>query len=114
VTALAYVDLNPVRAQIVGRADHYPWSSAAAHLSGRDSPGLIDLDLWREIPSAMHWADALEIPPTEQDTERLRQSTLAGLPLGESEFVEDLEHAFARRLSPARPGRKPNSAVVAA
>jgi hypothetical protein len=36
------------------------------------------------------------------------------LPLGESEFVEDLEHAFARRLSPGRPGRKPNSAVVAA
>jgi REP-associated tyrosine transposase len=26
VTAVAYVDLNPVRAHIVGRADHYPWS----------------------------------------------------------------------------------------
>jgi hypothetical protein len=75
---------------------------------------LIDLDLWREIPSAMHWADALELAPAEQVTERLRQATLAGLPLGEREFVEDLEHAFARRLSPGRPGRKPNSAVVAA
>jgi hypothetical protein len=72
------------------------------------------LGLWREIPSAIHWADALELPPTEQDAARLRQATLAGLPLGESEFVEDLEHAFARRLLPGRPGRKPKSAAVAA
>jgi putative transposase len=111
---LAYVDLNPVRAHIVWRADHYPWSSAAAHLSGRDSGGLIDLDLWREIPSAMLWADALELAPAEQVTERLRQATLAGLPLGERECDEDLEHAFTRRMSPGPPGSRPNSAVVAA
>jgi putative transposase len=66
VTALAYVDLNPLRAHLVGRADHYPWSSAAAHLAGHDEGGLLDLELWREVPSAMHWADALELPPTEQ------------------------------------------------
>jgi hypothetical protein len=59
----------------------------------------------------MHWADALQLPPTAQDAERLRQATLAGLPLGESEFVEDLEQAFARRLLPGRPGRKPKTAA---
>ena len=125
VTALAYVDLNPcldyegLRAHLVGRAGHYPWSSAAAHLAGHitaghNAAGLLDLGLWREIPSAVHWADALELPPTEQDTARLRQPTLAGLPLGESEFAEDPEHAFARRRLPGRPGRKPKSAAVAA
>jgi putative transposase len=32
--ALAYVDLNPVRAGLVGRAADYPWSSARAHVAG--------------------------------------------------------------------------------
>ena len=30
--ALAYVDLNPVRAGLVGRAADYPWCSARAHI----------------------------------------------------------------------------------
>jgi putative transposase len=31
-----YVELNPVRAGLVARACDWPWSSARAHLSGRD------------------------------------------------------------------------------
>ena len=34
VRALLYVDLNPVRAGLVGRAEEYPWSSARAHAEG--------------------------------------------------------------------------------
>ena len=35
--ALRYVEANPVRAGLVGRAEEYRWSSAAAHLGeGRD------------------------------------------------------------------------------
>jgi putative transposase len=34
LAALAYVDLNPVRAGFVGEAAEYPWSSACAHLDG--------------------------------------------------------------------------------
>ncbi|MEX2302360.1 MAG: hypothetical protein WD733_15570 [Bryobacterales bacterium] len=37
---------------------------------------------------------------SEQEAGRLRRATLAGLPLGESEFVEDLERAFARHYDP--------------
>jgi hypothetical protein len=39
-TALRYVSLNPVRARLVERADDWAWSSARAHLSGRDD-GLV-------------------------------------------------------------------------
>jgi len=31
-----YVELNPVRAKLVKRAEEYPWSSAAAHLNGEN------------------------------------------------------------------------------
>ena len=32
-----YVELNPVRAKIVKRAEEYPWSSAAARLNGENN-----------------------------------------------------------------------------
>src|SRR5277367_1716111 len=31
-----YVELNPVRARLAGRAEDWPWSSVHAHLAGRD------------------------------------------------------------------------------
>ena len=34
--ALLYVDLNPLRAGLVGRAEEYPWSSARVHSEGAD------------------------------------------------------------------------------
>jgi putative transposase len=36
VAAARYVALNPVRARLVQRAEDWGWSSARAHLSGRD------------------------------------------------------------------------------
>jgi putative transposase len=40
VAAARYVALNPVRARLVRRAQDWPWSSARAHLKGRDD-GLV-------------------------------------------------------------------------
>ena len=34
-TAVIYVERNPVRAGVVGKAWEYPWSSALAHVTGR-------------------------------------------------------------------------------
>jgi putative transposase len=36
LAAARYVELNPVRAKLAVHADEWPWSSARAHLSGRD------------------------------------------------------------------------------
>src|SRR3972149_902391 len=36
LAAARYVELNPVRAQLVAHGGDWPWSSARAHLSGRD------------------------------------------------------------------------------
>ena len=42
MTAIRYVELNPVKAKLVRRAEDWPWSSARAHVTGRHD-GLIDL-----------------------------------------------------------------------
>jgi len=40
VVALAYADLNPVRAGLVGKAESWPWSSAQSHVSKTDQPSV--------------------------------------------------------------------------
>ncbi len=36
LASACYVELNPVRAKLVKRAQKYPWSRAAAHLNGEN------------------------------------------------------------------------------
>lgn len=45
LTLVKYIHLNPLRAEIVTRADEYPWSSHCAYLQKKQSPDLIDTDL---------------------------------------------------------------------
>ena len=40
LTCLRYIELNPVRAQVVVRPDDYAWSSFSAHAAGEDHPWL--------------------------------------------------------------------------
>jgi putative transposase len=55
LAATRYVELNPVRAGLVKDPAAYPWSSAAAHLAGRDAtlvkvePLLAMVGNWREF-----------------------------------------------------------------
>jgi REP element-mobilizing transposase RayT len=58
-TALAYVDLNPVRAGMVENAAVYPWSSAPAHLSGVDPRGLLDEGWWHSNGPGDGWVEEL-------------------------------------------------------
>jgi len=58
VTAVRYVENNPVRAGLVSKAEDYLWSSAAGHVYGVNDPLLSeDLPLlnmitdWREYPT---------------------------------------------------------------
>ena len=80
-TALAYVDRNPTRAGIVRHAADYRWSSAAAHLSGVDHTGLLDMDWWRQHPRSEDWAAELAIEDPEAAT-ALRRCTYADGRLG--------------------------------
>jgi putative transposase len=59
VTALAYVDLNPVRAGLVRTTEEYEWSSARAHLSAADGDPLVDAWAWGELGLAEAWAQIL-------------------------------------------------------
>lgn len=114
VTALAYVDLNPVRAGLVEDAVQYPWSSAAAHGSHTAADGLIDRWAWTELGLAEDWEERLRAEAGGARAADLRRATYAGLPFGDGQFVEEMERRLGRRLRPKPPGPEPRVVQVAA
>ena len=109
LAAVRYVELNPVRAGLAEKAWQYPWSSAKAHVTGRDDrlvkvkPMLERMPDWRE-----HLAATIET--IELDI--IRRHLRTGRPLGDRSFVELLEAKTGRKLAPRKRGRKPGAATT--
>jgi putative transposase len=106
LAAARYVELNPVRAGLVANANDWPWSSARAHVSGRDdrlakvAPLLAMIGDWRAF---------LNSAIREEELRELRQHGRTGRPLGSPTFLEQLENLAGRVLRPLKRGPKPQS-----
>ena len=98
-----YVERNPVRAGLCARAGDYPWSSAAAHLAGKDD-GLVRVRPLLEL--VPRWGRHLSGDPDEETVRRLRRHEGTGRPLGGERFLQRVEKIVGRLLRPQRPGRK--------
>ena len=103
--ALVYTEQNPVRARIVRRAWKYKWSSASAHISGRDTTGLLNMSYWKKISSQIDWGKALAEIQLEETIERIRINTHTGRPLASDSFISKMEKVLNRRLRPLPVGR---------
>jgi putative transposase len=108
VAAARYVALNPVRAKLAARAQDWAWSSACAHLAGRDD-GLVRVSpLLERIGGVRDWFEA------ESDGASfaaLRAAEMSGRPLGDGDFVIRIEQMLGRSLQPRKPGRKPREPI---
>ena len=101
--AVRYVEQNPVRARIVRLPWKYPWSSAAAHVSGQDDR-LVHVKPMLELVDE-DWPSYLAERTGEADNMLLRQHSRTGRPLGDTEFIETLEHELRRRIGLGKRGR---------
>ena len=98
-----YIEQNPVRAGMVEKAEDYPYSSACAHIKGRD-----DAILGEELFTKDRREDYVlllrsDIP--EKEIERLRYATKTGRPFGNEEFVLEMENKLKRKLLQRPKGR---------
>ena len=101
LTAVRYVELNPVRAGSVKRAWDYRWSSARYHVGLRNTDALVtDRDLWGLVP---RWRRFLAVE--DDHVEQLCGKTRTGRPCGDEAFVKKIEKRTDRSLSPRTPGR---------
>ena len=106
MAAARYVELNPVRAGLVRRARQWPWSSARAHLAGRDDALVRTAPLLRLAPD---WKAFLAEGLDEERLEALRRHARTGRPLGAKPWVKRVEQRLGRTLAPQKPGRKPKA-----
>jgi putative transposase len=107
---LRYVELNPVRGGMVAEALQYRWSSAAAHASGFDTSGVLDMNWWRGEWTKGDWKAALQADTESTGADAIRRATYGGRPLGDTDFVASLERRLGRTLA-ARPGGRPKKVV---
>jgi putative transposase len=103
--AARYVERNPVRAGLVREAWRYPWSSAAAHVTGHDIHGVLDMAGWPHDALGEDWRGQLVSPEDGEMLLRLRDHTHRGHALGGDGFVSKLETLLNRRLRPGVRGR---------
>lgn len=103
--AVRYVERNPVRAGIVARAEHYRWSSAAAHCGWRGDRVLTrDPDWNRALEAVGDWPRWLGSDDGEAECDELRHSTSQNRPCGSEEFVRTMASIAGRDLLRRSPG----------
>jgi len=104
LAAARYIELNPVRAELAASARQWPWSSARAHLLGRDDKLVKVAPL---LAMAGDWKAFLRSAIPEEELRGLHDHGRTGRPLGSPAFLERLENLVGRVLKPQKPGPKP-------
>jgi len=103
LSAVKYVELNPVRAKLCKRPNEWPWSSALAHLAKRDDQ-LVKVKPMLE--RVTNWDEYLNSMITQADIDAIRKSTKTGRPAGKNDFLNELERLTGRKLQKEKPGPK--------
>ncbi len=101
LAAVRYVELNPARAGLVKRASSWPWSSAKAHLAGRDDELVATAPMLALVPD---WRAYLREGLETAAHDLLRAHERTGRPLGSEGFVAGLEGRLDRQLAKRKPG----------
>jgi putative transposase len=112
-----YIELNPVRANMVKHPIEYPWSSYAANATGKPLSWItphgeylaLGLDDEKRQAAYRGLFDS-ELDP--QLLREIRVSTHGGYAIGTGRFREEIETALERRATPRGPGRPINRLSV--
>jgi len=102
MTAVRYVENNPVAARLCTSPAQWPWSSARAHLAGQDDKVVSTAPMLERVSDWQAYLDGDQATQTE--TELLRRHTRTGRPLGDDDFIRRLESLTGRSLLRRKPG----------
>ncbi|MFY8104970.1 MAG: transposase [Ramlibacter sp.] len=117
LAAMAYLDLNPVRAGLAESAADYPWSSHRHCIGQAVDKGLSPHPLYWALgntPFAREqaYADLVARGLVAELVRRLTDSGLHGWALGDEAFLAGLQKQTPRRVLKGRPGRPPTQAAL--
>jgi len=104
MAAARYIELNPVRSGLCDRAEHWKWSSARRHLFG-ESDALMPTAPMTDM--VKDWSSYLDEKVPAPVIDRLRKLTRTGRPVGNDQFVRQLEMLTGRRFRRHNPCPRP-------
>jgi putative transposase len=115
LSCMRYIEMNPVRAGMVGHPAQYRWSSYAANALGMSNAILYRHDEYIGLgasPDLRQKAyQELFVGDCDSDVlELLRQSLQSGIPLGNDQFKARIEAAVGKKIGSigrGRPRKKP-------
>ena len=102
-SAIRYVELNPVRAGMVEKAELYKWSSAPARCGLREDPLFSQAGIPGQPGS--DWSSWLAGESSADELRLIREKTRTGRPWGSDVFIKHLESRLKRTLKARRVGR---------
>lgn len=116
LSVLRYIEANPLRAEIVSRAEDYPWSSYRLHGCGEADELLDRLVNYEQLSphaSGRHraWQKLVHRPIEEQTLSAIRRSSATGLPYGQKAWVNRLAKRLDLDLT-MRPRGRPRKATT--
>ena len=114
VECLRYVEMAPVQAACVERAEDWAWSSAGHHVGKRCQNGLTEHPLYWQIGNTPFEREAthrqlLQRPLDASHLGKFDHAAERGWALGSAEFVKALGSLANRRLLPLPRGRRSTS-----
>ena len=119
LTCQRYIELNPVRAGMVGDPAAYAWSSYRANGLGikarLQTPHSLYLSLGNTVDNRCKAYRALfEDTVTPSAIAQIRLAVNKGMALGSPDFLQEVEELAGRRAHPEKPGRKPKKSGLSA
>lgn len=105
-----YIELNPVRANMVSHPREYPWSSYPCHAEGKvdklitDHAMYVSLGKKKEERQASYRA-LFKSHVSKEMLVAIRDATNKGWALGNDRFMEEVASAVSRRIAPLPKGR---------
>jgi putative transposase len=101
ITVLRYVERNPLRANLVRRAQDWRWSS----LDPRQAPGSEGMLHPGPTPRPAGWATWIDTPQTAAEVKALRESVKRGRPFGDETWTQRAATELGIGNSIRPPGR---------
>ena len=110
LTCSKYIELNPVRCEMVNHPANYAWSSYAHHVGAKIDPLITDHSLFWSLGNTPFQREAAYRVQVEQglsaaEVKVLTDATFKGWPLGSPQFKKNLQKRLQRSVGPGLRGR---------
>ncbi len=110
LTCMRYIEMNPVRAEMVAHPGDYPWSSYRANGQGNAEGLIVPHELYQSLGRTdgerqSAYRQLFRAQLAKADVEAIRNATNKGWVLGDSRFGAKVAALTERRVMPLPRGR---------